>query len=190
MAKPTHASQFAHDIAVRVLERFDKYGACGGTMALYAVGRHTTPTTPDAVSLCVGGRIVNAAPEHGDGLAAASVQEIASLVKGTPCIQGYTGVLWQRNDAIYREHGADALLKRTRRLFERIAALPVRDDSPTAYHVGGVYMRKDGYGGKKYTVARIVPAGAHRYMWNCPIAEYVCGGWDPVSAINVYKRVA
>lgn len=186
MAKVTHVSQFAHYIAVKVLERFDQYGACKVALARDANGHEVDPRSPDATCMCVTGRIVNASPDgvddNGDNCyTAPAVKEIARNVSGVEKAER----LYAKNDTIFRDHGPDVLLQRTRRLFRRIARLPVQDENPTVFHVGGTYQSKI-RPEKQYTVARIVPDGSR----DEPIVKYTDGEWDRPESIIHYRRVA
>jgi hypothetical protein len=194
MAKVKHVSQFAHDIAVRVLERFDKYGVCKATLARNAADREVDPRSADAVRMCVTGRIVNACPEGADKDAdyriyplyhIPAVKEIVKTVYGP---EGVFSLLHERNDSLFDTVGSEALKARTRRLFERIAALPVVDENPTEFRVGGVYQSKElDY---TVTVARIVPADEHtRATCGEAIAEYNDWEYDRMSFIQYYRRV-
>lgn len=191
MAKVKHVSQFAHDIAVRVLERFDNYGVCEIQLARNADGRPVNPTSPDAACMCITGRIINAFPGADDDFDynAPAVAEIARTITGgrTAC----PAVLYARNDRLFDEVGPEALKAHTRRLFERIAALPVVDENPTEYRVGGVYQDKDFSDGPEdvVTVARILQPGEHTRPCHEAIAEYTNGEYDRLSFIKHYRRV-
>ena len=190
MANPTHVSQFAHDIAVKVLEDFDRFDACSGALAQEgAHGCAIQPTHPRVTHMCIIGRILRAFPdtvEH-QTYCAPSVTEIVQVV--------YSGdnvtKLYRRNDRIFREHGTDVLKARTKKLFQRIARKPVRDDNPTEFRLGGVYQLKDCPGCKENKVVAIIPAGQHekRGWTDQPIVKYA-DGWDPAYAITSYRRIA
>lgn len=198
--KRTHVTQFAHDIAVKVLEKFDQYGACKLVLARNENGHAVPPDDPRATCMCITGRIVNAVGDAPNGddtyrfYNAPSVLEIAETVYGK-CVPGY---LYSRNDWLYRDVGPEALKTRTKKLFERIARLPVKDENPKDFRVGGTYENK-GYG-TQYTVTKILAPGEHdKYVKNESIVVYSDDSstdprnpfdWDPASAIGAYRRVA
>jgi hypothetical protein len=187
MAKVKSVSQFAHDIAVKVLERFDRFDACKVALAKNDSGKPVDPWSLDAACMCITGRIVNACPDGNRTYRNPAVLEITRTVY--PNRSSSTGSLYARNDHIFNEHGPAALKERTRKLFEKIAALPVVDDAPRDFRVGGVYQDKQFCDGPDdvVTVARIEPQ--HNRFCNEPVAVFTNGEFDRVSYINRYRRV-